>query len=106
MNCDDQIPVRILHVLETDIPKNAGIVDQDVDAAKVLNGSLDNLLALCDAVVVGYCLSAGSFDLIDDDIGGLCSASAKVPLFAHADVAQWAEKQLREVIPLWSYPRP
>lgn len=71
MNCDDEVPVLILHVLEADISQNAGIVDQNINAAEVLNGSFNDLLAIRDAVVVGYGLAACSPDLIDDNIGSL-----------------------------------
>lgn len=67
----DQIPIRILHVLEADVSQDTSVVDEDVDAAEGLNGSLDDLLAILDAVVVGNSLSAGLFDLVDDNVGGL-----------------------------------
>jgi hypothetical protein len=72
MDSHDQVPVLVLHVLEADIPQDTGIVEQHIDAAIVLDGCLDDLLAICDAVVVGYCFAASGFDLVDDDISGLC----------------------------------
>lgn len=71
----DEIPVGLLHVLEADISQNAGIVDENVDAAKVVNGRLDNGLSVLDRVVVGDCFAACLADLVDDLVGGLCSAS-------------------------------
>jgi hypothetical protein len=71
MNGDDQIPVLVFHVLETDVSEDTSIVDQDIDSAIVLDGGVDDLLAVCDAVVVRYCSAARGFDFIDDDIGGL-----------------------------------
>jgi hypothetical protein len=66
-----QIPVLILHVLKADIPQNAGIVDEHVDSAKSLDGSLDNPVAVLNGVVVCNGLAAGRCDLLDDLVGGL-----------------------------------
>jgi hypothetical protein len=71
MNCEDQIPVLVGHVLEADVSKNAGIVEQDVDSAKGIDGSLDDTVAILDAIVVGNSLTAGLFDLIDNKICSL-----------------------------------
>lgn len=68
---DDEVPVLVLHVLEGDISKDTSIVYQDVNAAEVLDGGLDNLLAVLNAIVVGNSLASGSFDLVYNDICGL-----------------------------------
>lgn len=67
----NQIPILILHVLEADIAENAGIVDQDIDAAEGVDGGLDNVLAVLDRVVVGYCISASLLDLLYYSLGCL-----------------------------------
>lgn len=67
----DEVPVLVLEVLEGNVAQDAGIVDEDVDAAKGLDGGLDDALAELDAVVVGNGLAAGLFDLVDDDISSL-----------------------------------
>ena len=67
----DEVPIRILHVLEADISEDAGIVKEDVDAAEGVDGRFDDLVAILDAVIVRDCLAAGSFDLFDDNVGGL-----------------------------------
>lgn len=67
----DQIPIFICDILEADIAENACIVDDDVDTAKVVNRSLDDRLAILDAVVVGGSLSTRLLDFLDDDICGL-----------------------------------
>ena len=67
----DQVPVLVLHVLESDIAENAGIVDEDIDAAERINGSLDDGLAVLDRIIVGDGLAAGSADLLDDDVCSL-----------------------------------
>ena len=71
MHSVDEFPILLLHVLEAAIPKDTGIVDEDIDTAKIADGSLDDLLAVLDAVVVGDGLTAGGLDLVDYDIGSL-----------------------------------
>lgn len=75
VDCSDQVPVRVLHVLEADVAEDAGIVDQDVDAAESVNGRLDDLVTELDTVVVCHGLAAGLLDLVDDNIGGLPTES-------------------------------
>ena len=67
----DEVPILIFHVLEADISQNSRIVEEDIDAAEGINGSLDDLVAILDAVIVGYGLATCLLDLIDDDICGL-----------------------------------
>jgi hypothetical protein len=67
----DEVPIGILHVLEADIAQNAGIVDEDINATKSLDGGIDNLLAKLYTVVVGNGIAAGFFDFVYDNIGGL-----------------------------------
>lgn len=67
----NEIPVLILEVLEASITEDTSIVDEDIDAAESLDGSVDNLVTKLDAVVVGDSLATGGLDLVDDNIGGL-----------------------------------
>lgn len=71
MNLDDQIPILILHILEANVPQDPRIIDQHIDPPEGLNGRLDDLLAILDAVIVGDGLAARGFDLVDDYIGRL-----------------------------------
>lgn len=71
MDLHDQVPVGVLHVLEADVSENSGIVDQDVDSAKGLDGRVDDLVTVLDRVVVGDGLASGSLDLLDYYIRGL-----------------------------------
>jgi hypothetical protein len=73
MNLEDQVPVSLLHVLEADISQDAGVVDEDIDAAKGIDGSLDDGFAILDRIVVGDGLAACRADLVDDLVGGLCA---------------------------------
>jgi len=66
-----QVPVLIFHVLEADIAQNAGIVDEDINSAKGLDRSLDNLVAVLDRVVVRDGLAASRCDLLDNLVCGL-----------------------------------
>lgn len=71
MDLHDQVPVRILHVLEADVAQNTGIVDEDIDPAESLDGSVDNGLTILHGVVVCYSFSSCGLDLVDDNIGSL-----------------------------------
>ena len=71
VDLEDEVPVGVLDVLEAHVAQDAGVVDQDVNATEGLDGGVDDLVAILDAVVVGNGLAARGFDLIDDDIGGL-----------------------------------
>lgn len=71
MNLDNQVPILVFHILKADITENARIVDQDVNPSKLLDGSLDDVLSIFDAVVIGNCVSTCSSDHIDNNVGGL-----------------------------------
>jgi hypothetical protein len=74
----DEVPVRLLHVLEADIAQDAGIVDEHIDAPKGIDGRLDDGLSILHRVVVGDRFSACGADLVDDLVGGLRVVSAGV----------------------------
>ena len=71
VDLEDEVPVLILHVLEGDVAEDTGVVDEDIDAAELLDGGLDDLVAVLDAVVVGDGLAASGLDLVDNHIGSL-----------------------------------
>lgn len=103
MYVPDQIPILIFQVLEGNVSENAfhcyissikrvtSIVNEDVDSAKCLDSSLDNLVSIDDGIVVCNSFSTGFLDLcksrsvssgamktgqteeftFNDDIGGL-----------------------------------
>ncbi len=58
------------HLVERDVAQDAGVVDDDVDAAARVDRGLDDLVAVLDGVVVGDGLAAGGLDLLDDLVGG------------------------------------
>lgn len=71
MNFDDQVPIRVGHVFEADIPQNACIIQQDIYPPEFLNCSLDNLFPILDAVVIRHSFAASSSYLVHNYIGGL-----------------------------------
>jgi hypothetical protein len=71
VHIDNQIPVFVGHVLEADISKNTGIVEEDIDTAEGYDGSLDDLITTGDTVIVCYGLTASGLDFVDDNIGSL-----------------------------------
>lgn len=71
MNIDDQVPVLVAQVLEADIPKNTGIVEEDIHTTIGLYGSFDDLLTARDTVVICYRFAASGFDLVDNYIRSL-----------------------------------
>lgn len=73
MDLHDQVPVLILHVLETNIPEDTSIVDEHINPAISLDGRLDNLVTILDRVVIRNGLSASCLDLFDYNICGLCA---------------------------------
>jgi len=66
MNTHDQIPIRVLHVLEADVAKDTSIVDEYIYPTKALDRGLDNLLAVLDRVVVCNSVTTSCLDLLDD----------------------------------------
>lgn len=71
VNLVNEIPVSVRQVLEGNVAENAGIVDDNVDRAKGLDGRLDNLFAKLDRVVVCDSLAASLDDLVNDEISSL-----------------------------------
>lgn len=71
MNAVDEVPVLVLHVLEADITEDTSIVEENIDTAEILDGSLNDGLAVLDAVVVGNRLTASGADLLDNEVCGL-----------------------------------
>ena len=71
MHLHDQVPILILHILETDIAQDTRIVDEHVYPAEGLDGCVDDLFAVLDRVVVGDCFAAGGGNFVDDGVSGL-----------------------------------
>lgn len=67
----DKIPVLVFHVLEADIPQDTSVVEENIDAAKVLDRGFNDGFAVLNTVVVCYCLAASSSDFLNNHISGL-----------------------------------
>lgn len=76
MDFVDEIPVCLLHVLEADIAKDTGVVDENIDAAEGVNGCLDDGLSILYRVVIGDRLAASGADRLDNFVCGLCTGLA------------------------------
>ena len=71
MDFDDEIPVIVTHVLESNISQNACVVEQNVYSAKCPDRCLDDPLAVLYTVIVGYSLAAAGFNFINNNICSL-----------------------------------
>src|SRR5690606_2053573 len=80
VNAIDLLPIVIGHLVETGVAKDAGVVDDDVDAAELVERGLNNAFAVLDRVVAGDGLAAGGHNLVDDAVGGRLAR----PLAVHA----------------------
>lgn len=72
---EDGIPLLIGHTGKGDILEDTGVVDDNVDTAKGLHGSLDNLVSVKDRVVVGNGFTTSGTDLIDNKISSAAGGS-------------------------------
>jgi len=66
MNLHNQIPVLVLQVFEGNVPENAGIVYEYINAAKVVDGGLNDSFTVLDAIIVGGSFASSSANLVDD----------------------------------------
>jgi len=67
MHVDDVRPIRPTHAVEDTVAQDAGVVDQDVDAAKGIERGLNNpfrVLRLGDGQRRNHRLAAGGLDLL------------------------------------------
>ena len=74
MNVDDNIPFIQCHFLERLVPQDAGIVDQDIDRAKFIDGGLDDPfcpLPIRDRVLVGNRGAASRTDFLHNHISSI-----------------------------------
>ena len=70
MDTMDEVPVFIAHVSKTFVAEDACIVDDDVDAAEVIKGSLYDLFAILHRVVVRYSDTAKLLDFVTNLLSG------------------------------------
>src|SRR5215510_9599987 len=73
MNVDHRIPLLLGHVENHPVTQNAGVVDENIELAEAIERALDDTLGrleIGDAFIVGYGFTAGSFDFLDNLLGG------------------------------------
>lgn len=71
MNTDYEVPIFLAHVLKANISKYTGIVYQNINPTKCLNGSLNYFFTIFYTIIVRNCTSASRFNLINDNICSL-----------------------------------
>jgi len=71
VNVVNQIPVSISNLFEGNVAQDAGIVNDDVDSTKGLDGSINDLVTVLNRVVVSNGLTASSDNLFDNNISSL-----------------------------------
>lgn len=78
MHLDDQVPVLVCHILKADIPQYASVIEKHIYPAEVLDGGIDDSVAVFDAVVIGNGIPSHCSYFIDNDIGSLFEELALV----------------------------
>ena len=58
MNPVHKVPVVVGRLCNGSVPQDAGVVNDDIDPAKVVDGRLDDWVAVLNGVVVGHSLAA------------------------------------------------
>ena len=53
----DQIPVSVLNLDHRAIPQNSGIIHEDIDPSKTVDGSFHDFITFLDRVVIGNCFT-------------------------------------------------
>src|ERR1700761_5246467 len=81
VHLEDGIPVLERHLVEGAVAQDAGVADDAVDLAELVDRGLDDVLGalgLGDAVVVGDRSAPGVLDLLDDIVGHVVSGAGAV----------------------------
>ena len=69
---DDRVPVLLAHVEDHAVAQDAGVVDDDVELAEVIDRAIDDALGgleVGDALEVGDCFAARRADFLDHVFG-------------------------------------
>jgi len=85
VDTDDGVPLALFHVESHAVAQNAGVVDEDVEAAEGVDGLLDEVfgpLPVRDVVEVRSGLAAEGLDLLDNLTGRAVVRPRAVPLTA------------------------
>lgn len=71
MNSHNDVPIGVLHILQSNVSQDTCVVNKHIDPAEVFDGSLDDLIALLNGIVICYGLATSVDDLFDDLVGCL-----------------------------------
>ena len=69
MHLHDQIPVELAHLVEGYVAEDSSVVDDDVDGAERVHGSLDDLVTKFDGIIVSDGCATVLLDLSDNEVG-------------------------------------
>jgi len=69
MHLVDDVPLVVGHVGKSLVAKDTSIVDENINAAVLFNGGLDNCLAILHIGLVADCLSTKLLNLLNNVIG-------------------------------------
>ena len=75
MHFHDQVPVELAHFLEANVTQDASVVDNDINSAKGIDSSLDNLVTELHGVFVCDSDATCGLDFVDNDISGMLGIS-------------------------------
>lgn len=76
MNLDDQVPIFIRHILETNIPQDTSIIKKYVYAAELLDCCFYYSFPILNTVVIRDSFASCHPNLVDNDISRLIQVLA------------------------------
>lgn len=69
VDVEDRVPQVVVHVCESLVAQNTGVVDQDINTAEGIDSGLDDILAIFAGCLVANSLAAHLLDLLDHGLG-------------------------------------
>lgn len=69
MDIDNTVPLLVRNISKSPVPKDTGVVDEDIDSAIGVNRGLHHSLAIFHRSLVSYRLASQGFDLVDNRVG-------------------------------------
>ena len=86
VHTNHRVPLLLAHVGEHPVAQKSGVVDQNIQTAKGIDGGVDQVLGTVpvgDIITIGDGFATGSLDLLDHFLSG---AGASRSIQAHTDV--------------------
>lgn len=68
MNIDNIVPLLVGHVGKSLVTEDTGVVDQDIDSAKVVDGGLDDSITILNISLVANGLASELLDFLNGSI--------------------------------------